>query len=78
MPDADMDSAADALVSAAYGSTGQRCMAISTAVAVGKAGDALVDKVLERAGRLRTGPGLDPSSDMGPLVTGAPGTRCPA
>ena len=71
MPDADMDSAADALVSAAYGSTGQRCMAISTAVAVGRAGDALIDKVLERAGRLRTGPGLDPSSDMGPLVTGA-------
>ncbi|MET0227696.1 MAG: CoA-acylating methylmalonate-semialdehyde dehydrogenase, partial [Actinomycetes bacterium] len=66
MPDADMDSAADALVSAAYGSTGQRCMAISTAVAVGRAGDALIDKVLERAGRLRTGPGLDPSSDMGP------------
>ena len=71
LPDADMDSAADALVSAAYGSTGQRCMAISTAVAVGRAGDALIDKVLERAGRLRTGPGLDPSSDMGPLVTGA-------
>jgi malonate-semialdehyde dehydrogenase (acetylating) / methylmalonate-semialdehyde dehydrogenase len=71
MPDADMDSAADALVSAAYGSTGQRCMAISTAVAVGRAGDALIDKVLERAERLRTGPGLDPSSDMGPLVTGA-------
>ncbi|MGH2813717.1 MAG: CoA-acylating methylmalonate-semialdehyde dehydrogenase, partial [Actinomycetota bacterium] len=71
MPDADMDSAADALVSAAYGSTGQRCMAISTAVAVGRAGDALIGKVLERAGRLRTGPGLDPTSDMGPLVTGA-------
>jgi malonate-semialdehyde dehydrogenase (acetylating)/methylmalonate-semialdehyde dehydrogenase len=71
MPDADMDSAADALVSAAYGSTGQRCMAISTAVAVGKAGDALVSKVLDRANRLRTGPGLDPASDMGPLVTGA-------
>jgi len=71
MPDADMDSAADAMVSAAYGSTGQRCMAISTAVAVGKAGDALIDKVLARATRLRTGPGLDPASDMGPLVTGA-------
>ena len=71
MPDADMDSAADALVSAAYGSTGQRCMAISTAVAVGRAGDALIDKVMERASRLRTGPGLDPDSDMGPLVTGA-------
>jgi malonate-semialdehyde dehydrogenase (acetylating) / methylmalonate-semialdehyde dehydrogenase len=66
-----MDSAADALVSAAYGSTGQRCMAISTTVAVGKAGDALIDKVLERARGLRTGPGLDPDSDMGPLVTGA-------
>jgi malonate-semialdehyde dehydrogenase (acetylating)/methylmalonate-semialdehyde dehydrogenase len=46
-------------------------MAISTAVAVGKAGDALVSKVLERARGLRTGPGLDPDSDMGPLVTGA-------
>src|SRR4029453_17841126 len=71
MPDADMDSAADAMVSAAYGSTGQRCMAISTAVAVGRAGDALIDRVMERAGRLRTGPGLDPSSDMAPVVTGA-------
>jgi malonate-semialdehyde dehydrogenase (acetylating)/methylmalonate-semialdehyde dehydrogenase len=71
MPDADMGSAADALVSAAFGSTGQRCMAISTAVAVGKAGDALVEQVRERARGLRTGPGLDPESDMGPLVTGA-------
>src|SRR5918912_2112300 len=71
MPDADMDSAADALVSAAYGSTGQRCMAISTAVAVGTAGDALVERVVERARGLRTGPGLDPKSQMGPLVTGA-------
>jgi malonate-semialdehyde dehydrogenase (acetylating) / methylmalonate-semialdehyde dehydrogenase len=71
MPDADMDSAADALVSAAFGSTGQRCMAISTAVAVGRAGDALVEKVVERAQALRTGPGLDPESEMGPLVSGA-------
>jgi malonate-semialdehyde dehydrogenase (acetylating)/methylmalonate-semialdehyde dehydrogenase len=71
MPDADMDSAADALVSAAYGSTGQRCMAISTAVAVGRAGDALVEKVVERARRLRTGPAGDPESEMGPLVTGS-------
>jgi malonate-semialdehyde dehydrogenase (acetylating) / methylmalonate-semialdehyde dehydrogenase len=71
MPDADMESAADALASAAYGSTGQRCMAISTAVAVGRAGDALVEKLLERATSLRTGPGLDPESDMGPLVSGA-------
>ncbi len=71
MPDADMDSAADALVSAAFGSTGQRCMAISTAVAVGRAGDSLVGKVVERAQALKTGPGLDPDSEMGPLVTGA-------
>jgi malonate-semialdehyde dehydrogenase (acetylating) / methylmalonate-semialdehyde dehydrogenase len=71
MPDADLDSAADALVSAAYGSSGQRCMAISTVVAVGAAGDALVDKVVERARGLRTGPGLDPESEMGPLVTEA-------
>jgi malonate-semialdehyde dehydrogenase (acetylating) / methylmalonate-semialdehyde dehydrogenase len=71
MPDADMDSAADALVSAAYGSTGQRCMAISTVVTVGKAGDPLVDKVRERATSLRTGPGLDPGTDMGPLVSSA-------
>jgi malonate-semialdehyde dehydrogenase (acetylating)/methylmalonate-semialdehyde dehydrogenase len=71
MPDADMDSAADALVSAAYGSTGQRCMAISTAVAVGRAGDELVRKVMKRAAALRTGPGLDPDSEMGPLVSGA-------
>jgi malonate-semialdehyde dehydrogenase (acetylating) / methylmalonate-semialdehyde dehydrogenase len=71
MPDADLDSAADALVSAAYGSTGQRCMAISTVVAVGRAGDALVDKLRERAEGLRTGPGLEAESEMGPLVTGA-------
>jgi malonate-semialdehyde dehydrogenase (acetylating) / methylmalonate-semialdehyde dehydrogenase len=71
MPDADMDSAADALVSAAYGSTGQRCMAISTVVTVGKAGDTLVDRVRERATGLRTGPGLDPGTDMGPLVSSA-------
>ena len=78
MPDADMDSAADALVSAAYGSTGQRCMAISTAVAVGKAGDALIDKVLERAERLRTGPGLDPPPTWGRWSPGQPATRCRA
>jgi malonate-semialdehyde dehydrogenase (acetylating) / methylmalonate-semialdehyde dehydrogenase len=71
MPDADLDSAADALVSAAYGSTGQRCMAISTVVAVGRVADPLVERLRERAGALRTGPGLDPESEMGPLVTGA-------
>jgi malonate-semialdehyde dehydrogenase (acetylating) / methylmalonate-semialdehyde dehydrogenase len=66
-----MDSAADALVSAAYGSTGQRCMAISTVVAVGRVADPLVERLRERAAALRTGPGLDPESEMGPLVTGA-------
>jgi malonate-semialdehyde dehydrogenase (acetylating) / methylmalonate-semialdehyde dehydrogenase len=71
MPDADLDSAADALVSAAYGSTGQRCMAISTVVAVGRVADPLVERLRERAAALRTGPGLDPESEMGPLVTGA-------
>jgi len=71
LPDADLDFAAGQLTAAGYGSTGQRCMAISTAVAVGTAGDALVDKVVERASALRTGPGLAPESDMGPLVSGA-------
>jgi malonate-semialdehyde dehydrogenase (acetylating)/methylmalonate-semialdehyde dehydrogenase len=69
MPDADMDQAADALIGAAYGSAGERCMAISVAVAVGNAGDALREKLVERIARLKVGPGVDPTSDMGPLVT---------
>jgi malonate-semialdehyde dehydrogenase (acetylating)/methylmalonate-semialdehyde dehydrogenase len=70
LPDADMDFAADALVGAAYGSTGQRCMAISAVVAVEPAGDALLEAVRHRVAKLRVGPGADPDAEMGPLVTG--------
>ncbi len=71
MPDADMDTAADAAVSAAYGSAGQRCMAISTVVSVGGAGDALMQKIQERIATLKIGPGHDAKTDMGPVVTAA-------
>jgi len=70
LPDCDLDLAADSAVSAGYGSTGQRCMAISTIVAVGAAGDLLLEKMRERIGKLRIGPGSDLEADMGPLVTG--------
>ncbi len=71
MGDADMDQAADALVGAAYGSAGERCMAISVAVAVGSGtADALAAKLEERIAKLVIAPGTDPASDMGPLVTG--------
>ncbi|HYZ46830.1 MAG TPA: CoA-acylating methylmalonate-semialdehyde dehydrogenase [Actinomycetota bacterium] len=70
LPDADMEAAADAAVSAGYGSSGQRCMAISTIVAVGEAGDALVEKIADRLAGLRIGPATDPVAEMGPLVTG--------
>ena len=69
MPDADLDGAADALIGAAYGSAGERCMAISAVVAVGEAGDALVGKLATRARTLRIGPGTADGIDMGPLVT---------
>ncbi|MDN4476638.1 CoA-acylating methylmalonate-semialdehyde dehydrogenase [Demequina sp. SYSU T00192] len=70
MPDADLDAAADAAVSAAYGSAGERCMAISVLVPVGEeTADALVAKVAERMATLRIGDGTDPSSEMGPLIT---------
>jgi malonate-semialdehyde dehydrogenase (acetylating)/methylmalonate-semialdehyde dehydrogenase len=69
MPDADMDAAADALVSSAYGSAGQRCMAISASVTVGNAHEALLPKIKERIARLKIGPGADASNDMGPVVT---------
>ncbi|HEY4095398.1 MAG TPA: CoA-acylating methylmalonate-semialdehyde dehydrogenase [Baekduia sp.] len=71
LPDADLDVVADAATSAAYGSTGQRCMAISTVVAVGGIGDALADKVRERLEAIRTGPATDRDAEMGPLVSGA-------
>jgi malonate-semialdehyde dehydrogenase (acetylating) / methylmalonate-semialdehyde dehydrogenase len=69
LPDADLDYTADQLVSAGYGSAGQRCMAISAVVAVGGAGDVLVDKVRERTERIVVGPGRAAGSEMGPVVT---------
>jgi malonate-semialdehyde dehydrogenase (acetylating)/methylmalonate-semialdehyde dehydrogenase len=69
MPDADLDSAADAAVSAAYGSAGERCMAVSVLVAVGDVADDLVEAVRSRMGALRIGDGTDPASEMGPLIT---------
>ncbi|MCE2526438.1 MAG: CoA-acylating methylmalonate-semialdehyde dehydrogenase [Actinomycetia bacterium] len=69
LPDADMDLAADAAVSAGYGSAGERCMAISVVVAVGDAADRLIPRVTDRIDRLRVGPGANDQSEMGPLVT---------
>ncbi|MBA2955002.1 CoA-acylating methylmalonate-semialdehyde dehydrogenase [Nocardioides sp. MAH-18] len=70
LPDADLDLAADAAVSAGYGSAGERCMAISVVVAVGDTGDALVHKIAERTHTLQVGDGAA-DTDMGPLVTQA-------
>jgi malonate-semialdehyde dehydrogenase (acetylating)/methylmalonate-semialdehyde dehydrogenase len=69
LPDADVEMAADAAVSAAYGAAGERCMAISVAVAVGDIGDRLVDAIAARLPTLRIGDGTDPETDMGPLIT---------
>lgn len=70
MPDADMDQAVDALMGAAYGSAGERCMAISVAVPIGeKTADALIEKLEPRIRALKIGPGTDPDAEMGPLVT---------
>src|SRR3954462_5346928 len=69
LPDADVEMAADAAVSAAYGAAGERCMAISVAVAVGDGGDPLVDAIAARLPKLRVGNGADPDSEMGPLIT---------
>ncbi|CCJ06441.1 CoA-acylating methylmalonate-semialdehyde dehydrogenase [Methylocystis sp. SC2] len=72
MPDADMDQAVDALIGAAYGSGGERCMAISVAVPVGEeTADALIARLEPRVENLRVGPSTDPSADFGPLVTRA-------
>ena len=70
LPDADLDLAADAAVSAGFGSAGERCMAISALVAVDPVGDVLVAKIKERVAKLAVGPGSDERSEMGPLVTG--------
>jgi malonate-semialdehyde dehydrogenase (acetylating) / methylmalonate-semialdehyde dehydrogenase len=69
LPDADVDAAADAAVSAGYGSAGERCMAISVVVAVGAVGDPLVSAISDRISRIRTGPATDPDAEMGPLIT---------
>jgi malonate-semialdehyde dehydrogenase (acetylating)/methylmalonate-semialdehyde dehydrogenase len=70
MPDADLDQAVDALMGAAYGSAGERCMAISVAVPIGeKTADALVERLLPKVRALKVGPGTDPEAEMGPLVT---------
>ncbi|HEX5190233.1 MAG TPA: CoA-acylating methylmalonate-semialdehyde dehydrogenase [Streptosporangiaceae bacterium] len=71
LPDADLDLAADAAVSAGFGSAGERCMAISVLVAVDPIGDELIGKIRERVAKLTVGPGDRPDSEMGPLVTGA-------
>jgi malonate-semialdehyde dehydrogenase (acetylating)/methylmalonate-semialdehyde dehydrogenase len=69
LPDADLADAAEAAVSAGFGSAGERCMAASVLVAVGGCGDELVDRIRERVNRLAVGPGTDATSEMGPLVT---------
>lgn len=67
--DADLDIAADAAINAGYGAAGERCMAISVVVAVGDIADELVAKIAERVDRLTVGPGNDPASDFGPVIT---------
>jgi len=69
MPDADLDQAVDALIGAAYGSAGERCMAISVAVAVGSVADSLVQRLAERARALKINTGTDEQAEMGPVVT---------
>jgi len=71
LPDADMEFAADALIGAAYGSAGERCMAVSAVVAVGAAGDRIVKLLEEKARKIKVGPGDKEGIDMGPLVTEA-------
>ena len=71
LPDADLDAAADAAVSAGYGSAGERCMAISVVVAVGRVADELVDAIASRTRAVAVGAGTDDAAEMGPLVTGA-------
>jgi malonate-semialdehyde dehydrogenase (acetylating)/methylmalonate-semialdehyde dehydrogenase len=69
LPDADLDMAADAAVSAGYGSAGERCMAVSALVAVGGIGDELVRRITERLPKVKVGAGTEPEVEMGPLVT---------
>ncbi len=69
LPDADIDMVADAAVSAGYGSAGERCMAVSVLTSVGPVSDDVVDAIAERITKIKVGPGLDPESEMGPLIT---------
>jgi malonate-semialdehyde dehydrogenase (acetylating) / methylmalonate-semialdehyde dehydrogenase len=69
LPDADVEMAADAAVSAAYGSAGERCMAVSVVVAVGDVADPLIDAIKQRLPNVKVGPGLEPGNEMGPLIT---------
>ena len=69
MPDSDLDQAVNGLMGAAYGSAGERCMAQSVAVAVGNVGDELVKRLSQKVEALKVGPGMDKTSEMGPLVT---------
>ena len=70
MPDADLEQATDALMGAGYGAAGERCMAVSVAVAIGdRVGDALIERLAPRVRQLKIGPGTDPEVEMGPLVT---------
>ena len=71
MPDADLGQAVDALIGAAYGSAGERCMAVSVAVAVGEVADALIERLAERVPKIKVADGMDPAAEMGPLVTRA-------
>ncbi|MGA9162340.1 MAG: CoA-acylating methylmalonate-semialdehyde dehydrogenase [Actinomycetota bacterium] len=69
LPDADVEMVADAAVSAGYGSAGERCMAISVVTSVGTIADTVVDAIADRLPKVKVGPGLDPESEMGPLIT---------
>ena len=69
MPDADLDQVVDGLIGAGYGSAGERCMALSVAVAVGDVGDKLIEKLTPRVRGLKVGPGTDPEVEMGPLIS---------
>ncbi len=71
MPDADLEQAADALIGAAYGSAGERCMAISVAVLVGGVGERLIPVLAERARRLKIADGMNPEAEMGPIINAA-------
>ncbi|MBL8838846.1 MAG: CoA-acylating methylmalonate-semialdehyde dehydrogenase [Alphaproteobacteria bacterium] len=71
MPDADLDQATDALMGAAFGSAGERCMAVSVALAVGDVADKLIPRLKDKMARLKVGPGTDTDSEMGPLVSKA-------